>query len=283
MLRASCAALAAAISVVLAGCAGNGEGLDGSGRPIDHGPAPLEATFDSIQQNVFTPICTQCHIGAQAPAGLRLDAASSYAMLVNTASTEVPSLRRVQPGNPDASYLLQKLQGIAAVGARMPLNNPPLPQATIDVIRQWISDGAQSSAASSADVMPASLQGVTPQSADILSQAPRQILLQATGQLDATRLTPQNISLIRSGRDGSFSEGNEVVLHVLRIELHSDRPTVLAIIVPGDEWVPDSYQLTVSAAGPAPVADLAGTAIDGDADGASGGDFVLQFELGETL
>jgi hypothetical protein len=283
MYRASTAALAAAISVALAACAGNGEGLDENGRPIDGGPAPLEATLDSIQQNVFTPICTQCHIGAQAPAGLRLDETSSYAMLVNTPSTEVPSLRRVQAGNPDASYLIQKLQGTAAVGRQMPLNNPPLPQATIDVIRQWISDGAQPSAASSVDAMSASLSGVAPQAAEILDRPPREILIQATGQLDATRLTPANISLMRSGRDGSFNEGNEVPVDALRIELHSDQPTVLAILVPADQWVPDSYQLTVRAAGPAPVTDLAGEAIDGDADGTSGGDFVLQFELGGTL
>ncbi len=47
------------------------------------------------------------------------------------------------PGNPDQSYLIQKIEGHAAVGARMPLGAPPLPQSTIDVIRQWIANGAQ--------------------------------------------------------------------------------------------------------------------------------------------
>src|SRR5437868_13016681 len=138
-MQHSATGFAVAIVFALCGCAGNGEGLDENGQPIGAGPTPLVPTFASIQQNVFTPICTACHAGANAPLGLRLDADSSYAMLVNASSVEVPGVARVQPGNPAASYLIQKLEGSAAVGARMPLNQPPLPQATIEVIRQWIA------------------------------------------------------------------------------------------------------------------------------------------------
>ncbi len=60
-------------------------------------------------------------VGAAAPLGFRLDAASAYAMLVNALSVEVPTLLRVSPGNPDSSYLIQKLEGHAAVGGQMPL------------------------------------------------------------------------------------------------------------------------------------------------------------------
>ena len=61
-----------------AGCAGNGEGLNQNGQPISSGGnpgGPVTADFQSIQDNVFTPICSQCHIGASAPEGLQLDAA----------------------------------------------------------------------------------------------------------------------------------------------------------------------------------------------------------------
>jgi hypothetical protein len=276
-----CMALAAA-AIGLVGCAGNGDGLDENGRPIQGGPPPLTATFDSIQQNVFTPICTQCHIGAGAPLGLRLDEASSYAMLVNTPSVEVASLLRVKPGNPDASYLIQKLQGTAAVGSRMPLNNPPLPQATIDVIRQWITDGAQGPSATSGMASPA-MRGVSPAADDILAAAPQEVLVQATTELDTTRLSTDNISLIRSGLDGSFEEGNEVIMKPLRIEVRSMRPTVLAVVLPKNQWVPDSYQLTIAGAGPAPVTDLMGRAINGEGNGTMGSDFVMHFEIGGTL
>lgn len=78
----------------LAGCAGNGEGLDPNGRPVTAGSStPLTPDLQSIQDHVFTPICTQCHVGAAAPLGFRLDADSAYAMLVNAPSVEVPGWR----------------------------------------------------------------------------------------------------------------------------------------------------------------------------------------------
>ena len=139
----------AAMAIGLAACGGgSGEGLDANGRPLTEsegagGQGQLRPSFSSIQANVLTPMCVGCHAGAAAPAGLRLDAGSSYALLVGVASAEVGSLRRVAPGNPAESYLIQKLEGSAAVGARMPLGGPYLDAATIAVIRQWIADGAK--------------------------------------------------------------------------------------------------------------------------------------------
>lgn len=137
---------AAAFALTLAACGGgSGEGLDASGRPANGsngGNGPLVATFASIQANVFTPRCTGCHAGSGAPAGLRLDAANSYALLVGVASAEVPALQRVNAGRPDDSYLVQKLEGRAAVGVRMPFGGPYLDDATIAIVRQWIAAGA---------------------------------------------------------------------------------------------------------------------------------------------
>jgi hypothetical protein len=53
-----------------------------------------------------------------------------------------PALSRVAANDPDNSYLVQKVEGSAASGARMPLGGGALDQAVIDDIRQWISDGA---------------------------------------------------------------------------------------------------------------------------------------------
>jgi hypothetical protein len=58
------------------------------------------------------------------------------------AVTSWPSQDLLTPGDPDNSYLVQKLEGTAAVGGRMPQGGPFLDQATIDLVRQWISDGA---------------------------------------------------------------------------------------------------------------------------------------------
>jgi hypothetical protein len=142
------AATAAAITVLLAACGGgSGEGLDSTGRPISEGGGGtgggLAPTFSSIQREVLTPRCTVCHSGAAAPAGLRLDAGSSYALLVGAASQQSAGTLRVAPGRPDDSYLVHKIEGRAAVGSRMPLGGPFLDDATIAVIREWIARGAQ--------------------------------------------------------------------------------------------------------------------------------------------
>src|SRR5687767_2158467 len=108
-------------TLALTACAGSGEGLDENGEPISGAP-PANSDFQEIQATIFTPVCTACHVGAGAPQGLRLDAANSYAMLVNVPSSEVGSLLRVNPGNPNSSYLVQKIEGTAAVGVRMPAN-----------------------------------------------------------------------------------------------------------------------------------------------------------------
>lgn len=104
-------------------------------------------TLTQIQNQVFDPICSGCHggpTGNNLPSGMNLStAASSHAALVNVASIQQPALDRVEPGDPDNSYLIRKLEGGPNISAsRMPQGGPFLNQATIDMIRQWISEGA---------------------------------------------------------------------------------------------------------------------------------------------
>lgn len=138
------AALCGVLAIPACG-GGSGQGLDGNGRPLSEGAdpgGPLLPTYASIQSHVFTPICAACHAGGSAPEGLRLDAGNGYALTVNVASAEVPSLKRILPGNPDQSYLVQKIEGHASVGARMPYGGPYLDAATVATIRLWITQGA---------------------------------------------------------------------------------------------------------------------------------------------
>jgi hypothetical protein len=136
-----------AVLGVLSGCgAGDGTGLDPNGRPIDEGtvPPPTGPTLASIQANVFTPSCAVagCHGGAAAQRGLRLDPGYSAASLINVSSPVDSSLVRVVPGQPDASFLVQKLEGTQTLGDRMPQGGPYLPQSLVDDIRLWIANGA---------------------------------------------------------------------------------------------------------------------------------------------
>jgi hypothetical protein len=260
-----------AILCCTAGCAGNGEGLDESGRPVGEAGTPLTASLQSIQDNVFTPICTQCHEGAAAPLGLRLDAASAYAMLVNAPSSEVPSLQRVTPGDPDNSYIIQKLEGRAAVGGQMPLGQPPLPQETIAAIRQWIADGALAAMAAP-NVMPMQVRAVVPAPGDVMAGSGT-LLLEASGELDAASLTPANVVLLRSGGDGTFGDANDVAVQPLHIAVRSLTPTVLAIGVDG-KWVPDSYRLVIRGNSAAAARDREGVPL---------GNFTLEFSVSATM
>jgi hypothetical protein len=264
---------------LLAGCAGSGEGLDANGQPVTGGPQPLLPELQSIQSQVFTPICTACHAGAAAPLGFRLDAASSFAMLVNTPSVEVPALKRVSPGHPDDSYLIQKLEGHAAVGGQMPLGGPYLTQAKIDVIRQWITNGAQPVALAANASQATRLQAIAPLEDEQLAQPPREILVAADGELDVSLLTAGTVTLRRSGGDGTFGDGNDITVENPEITTRSLNPTVLAIRLPDNAWVADRYQLEIAGRGPVVMTDRAGVAIDGAGTGTPGSNFVLTFTV----
>lgn len=118
------------------------------------GPTPnLEPTFTSIQREIFESTdsagrtaCTQCHssTGRAPSGGLNLNHDVAYEQLVNAAVREKPGAIRIIPGDPDNSYLIQKLTGSAGIaGRRMPQNGPPyLSDGQIEIIRRWIAIGA---------------------------------------------------------------------------------------------------------------------------------------------
>ena len=188
-------------SLLITACAGNGEGLDVNGRPLGSGgtaPPPLSADFDSIQANVFTPICSVCHVGGGAPQGLRLDAANSYNLLVGVPSTEVPSVLRVKPGDPDNSYIIQKLENHQAVGAQMPFgcptSQPCLPTTTIAFIRQWITNGAPAAAAAGVTAHFA-VSATVPDGAEPVTESPPQIMVAFNRDLDVSQLSTHAVHI----------------------------------------------------------------------------------------
>jgi len=282
-LRAAClAATFAAVWMALAGCsAGSGEGLDENGRPIDEGggDVPLTADFDSIQANVFTKSCalSGCHVGAAAPFGLKLDEGNSYALLVDILSGQAPATLRVKPFDPDGSYLIQKLEGTGG-GSRMPLGGPSLPQATIDVIRQWITEGALPG---SGGTMPAAptVVATNPSDSAILNQLPANITVTFSENMDASLISNVTIQLVRSGNDGSFGDGNEVTVTPTSLALSPTNARLLTIDLAGSASVPDDYQLRLAGTPPTALASVQGEILDGDGDGNAGGDFTSTFSV----
>jgi hypothetical protein len=235
---------AIALCAGLAACSGSGAGLDSNGQPLSGsssgGTVPLSADFDAIQANVFTPICSVCHAGATAPQGLMLDAAHSYNLLVNIPSTEVPSILRVKPGDPTNSYIIQKLEGHAAVGGQMPLGETPLPASTITFIAQWITDGAPAGASATTMAATFSVASVAPQDGDVLAVAPTQIVIGFTRELDATRADSSAVRLERI--DGAASTASAVAI-APSVPAANPRALLLTPLAP---LLPGQYQVVLN-------------------------------------
>lgn len=105
------------------------------------GNAPI--SFSADVQPIFTRSCAKfgCHIPATAPFGFVLEQGQAYANLVGVTSVEDPTLTRVEPGRSDLSYIVRKLEG-TGLGERMPLGGPYLPDVEIQLIKDWIDEGA---------------------------------------------------------------------------------------------------------------------------------------------
>lgn len=113
--------------------------------PVGAGEPGVQPTLSSIQENVFSTSCalSGCHAGPNPQQGMNLGAGQAHANLVNVRSNERPELFRVEPGAPDSSYLVHKIEGRSGiVGERMPLGGERLSQEKIDAIRTWIENGA---------------------------------------------------------------------------------------------------------------------------------------------
>jgi hypothetical protein len=271
---------------LLSGCtAGSGEGLDISGRPIgEGGDLPLAPTLASIQANVFNPSCIVCHAGAAAPQGLRLDAANSFTHLVGVASQQDSSFLRVAPGNPDQSYLIHKLEGTASVGEQMPLGGPPIPQSTIDFVRQWITDGALPDSGGPPDMAPV-VVSLSPDP-DSAGDFPAEINAGFDQDIDASTVNGMTFTLVRSGGDGTFTDGNEEVITPASVALSPVNPRLAVMDLSGVSAVDDIYQVTLFGSGPNMILGVNALALDGEysgsfpsGDGTEGGNFVVQFEV----
>lgn len=254
--------------------AGSGDGLDANGQPLDRGDdietpdngSDGDATLATIQSDIFTPRCTACHSGAAAPRGLRLDSEdNSFNFLVNVNADEVPSVYRVEPGNPDASYLIRKLEGGPdIVGAQMPLGATPLSEQEIARIRAWISQGASASN----QQLTTKIQGVL--SDELALQ--RVLKIRFSRSLDTEALNYQQIQVyLNTQQDAMLLGEND---YAIRADNNLLTITILADTQP---WTGLSVVLNSSSS--LPIYDSLGHIIDGDHNEQEGGEFYYEILL----
>lgn len=106
----------------------------------------LAATYANVQR-LFDRYCIGCHCcGGQQ---VELTSGVSYVNLINRPppAEEACGGVLVNPGNPGASYLYQKLSSPnPCFGAQMPraeFGSTPVPACAQELVRRWILEGAQ--------------------------------------------------------------------------------------------------------------------------------------------
>lgn len=111
------------------------------------GGSQTKVSFEKDVAPVLKRRCAICHITGKEPGLLSLVPARAYENLADVPSVQ-SELKRVQPGDPGASYLYHKISGThfevpGGEGDQMPLGLPPLPEEQLELIRTWIEQGAK--------------------------------------------------------------------------------------------------------------------------------------------
>lgn len=128
----------------LGGGDGGGGGRDGGGAPGDDGGVPAtDGGGGGVSwQAVLADNCagSGCH-GETSPAlALDLVSAGLRERLVNVAARGCGDRILVVPGDPDASYLLEKMESATPeCGGRMPLLRSALDDEQLAAVRSWIA------------------------------------------------------------------------------------------------------------------------------------------------
>jgi hypothetical protein len=152
--------LAACLTCVLlsVGCGSKNEPKDACSKyapPADFDASQASVTFSADVYPIFERSCAfdSCHGGQPAEADLFLgkDAARVYMNLVGVASKALPSMSRVETGDPDKSLLMHKLDGDACAlsgctgqcSETMPAASDQLAESERLTIRSWIAQGAR--------------------------------------------------------------------------------------------------------------------------------------------
>jgi hypothetical protein len=259
MRKPFCVSLLLVASV--AGCTGNGDGLNQNGMPVmggTGGTGPITPDLQSIEDNVFTPICSKCHIGASAPEGLQLDAAHAYNAIVGVPSVEESSLLRVNPGSPDESYLVLKIEGAPDIeGSQMPLGETPLPQSTIDAIKQWITNGAPNVPQAAAELF--AVQDTVPSRKTTVTAPIPRIVVAFSHEIDASLVNDTTLALERigdAGLDPEIAAKTENGSRVAVTEKIAARNPAVLLITPRAALGPGIYRLTIRGTGGGALADI---------------------------
>jgi mono/diheme cytochrome c family protein len=95
---------------------------------------------------IFQSACGDCHGADNPKKGLDLSTGHGLANMLDRPSQEVRELPLLKAGDPAGSYLWIKLSHTNTEGRGMPrtlFGSKKLPQAELDLIERWITEGAK--------------------------------------------------------------------------------------------------------------------------------------------
>jgi hypothetical protein len=161
----------------------------------------------------------------------------------------------VKPGDPDDSYMVHKIEGLSGItGGQMPLGETPLPQATIDAIRQWITNGAPNApaAAAAAVAQAFAVQATAPVDEAAVAAPVRQIVVAFTHEADASLINETTVLLERIDT-GAPAAVPETVPLAATLAANNSSVLLIAPHVPLDAGV---YRVTLRGTGGGALADM---------------------------
>jgi len=162
----------------------------------------------------------------------------------------------------------------------MPFGLPPLPQATIDAIRQWIANGALPPAAASASPAAAmqklqrsvaqassianfKVSFTSPVNGSIVDRPPRRILLVFNHEVDASLVNSTNLTLERLDLTTESGAGPQPLAIPNYLALAEGNASTV-VITPVTALLPGTYRVTARGSGGGVIADLNAQALAGD-------------------
>jgi hypothetical protein len=237
-----------ALLLAMTGCSGGNNAMNTDSMASNPPSMMLTADFDSIQANIFTPICAGCHSGANPAANLSLDAAHSYSDLVNVPSTEEPTLDRVKPGDPTDSFLVIHMQ----------MDGDGAPASDIPFVVQWISDGAPPGSSTMQMAGEFKVAAVKPSPGDTLNASPSRIVIGFTQEMDRSGLTPAAVRLQRISEAADSQNETPAIPVSVSIPAHNARTL---LVVPESTLPPGRYQVVLNTDSSAAVRSQSGAQI----------------------
>src|SRR5210317_379688 len=117
----------------------------------------------------------------------------------------------------------------------------PLPQSEIDVIRQWITDGATDNRVVVLD--PITVTSLSPMPNAALDAQPANIVAGFSRELNQATVDTTTFLLTASGGDGTFADDNEMQVTEVAVSVPAVNPQTAVMHLTGATLADDTYEI----------------------------------------